>query len=210
MGSKSTIYYGAKSTIKFVTTCVKEYFNIANINYYDVILGTPFLWRLNITLDFTSPGAINMGTTMVPRNLPPETGKGVTRVADHRSLSRKPSEWDQAGRPPARSLSYPKGNKNVTFSCQSTSIWTVASPHTQDPTAVVFRSNEATPLDYPSLQVQWMDKITNLISGVPPKVPPFHQINHEINPIDPNKWINYQLPKCPDTLLLRRSASTPA
>ena len=68
---------------------------------------------------------------------------------------------------------------------------TVTSPHAQNPTAVVFRSNKATPLDYPSLRVQWMDKTTDLISGVPPKVPPFCQINHEINLIDPNKWINY-------------------
>ena len=57
-----------------------------------------------------------------------------------------------------------------------------------------------------------MDQITDLISRVPPKVPPFRQINHEINLIDPNKQINYQLPKCPDTLRkswLRRSADTP-
>jgi len=25
-------------------------------------------------------------------------------------------------------------------------------------------------------------------------------INHQINLIDPNKWINYHLPKCPDAL----------
>ena len=45
-----------------------------------------------------------------------------------------------------------------------------------------------------------MDRITDLVSGVPPKVPPFHQINHEINLVDPDKRINYQLPKCPDAL----------
>ena len=45
-----------------------------------------------------------------------------------------------------------------------------------------------------------MDWITDLISGVPPKVPPFRQIDHEINLVDPNKRINYRLPKCPDTL----------
>ena len=65
---------------------------------------------------------------------------------------------------------------------------------------VVFHSHKATPLDYPSLRAQWMDWITNLISGVAPKVPPFRQINHEINLIDPNKQINYWLPKCPDAL----------
>ena len=56
VGSKSTINYGAKSTIMFGNVRVEEYFDIANIDYYNVILGTPFLQRLNITLDFTSPG----------------------------------------------------------------------------------------------------------------------------------------------------------
>ena len=45
-----------------------------------------------------------------------------------------------------------------------------------------------------------MDQITDLVSGVLPKVPPFRQINHEINLVDPNKRINYRLPKCPDAL----------
>ena len=92
VGSKSTINYGAKSTITFGNARVEEYFNIANINYYDVILGTPFLWKHNITLDITSPGTIRMGTTVAPRNIPPATGEGVTEVVDHRSLPRKPPE----------------------------------------------------------------------------------------------------------------------
>ena len=92
VGSKSTINYGARSTITFRTAHVEEYFDIANINYYDVILGTLFLQKLNITLDFTSPGIICMGTTVVPRNIPPMTGEGVTKVVDRRSLPRKPPE----------------------------------------------------------------------------------------------------------------------
>ena len=83
---------GSKSTITFRTARVEEYFDIANINYYNVILGTPFLWKLNITLDFTSPGVIHMGTTVVPRNIPPTTGEGVTKVVDCRSLPQKPPE----------------------------------------------------------------------------------------------------------------------
>ena len=90
MGSKSTINYGARSTITFGTARVEEYFDIANIDYYDVILGTPFLRKLNIMLDFTSPGVIRMGTTIVPRNIPPTTGEGVTKVVDCRSLPQKP------------------------------------------------------------------------------------------------------------------------
>ena len=72
MGSKSTIKYGATSTITFGNQCVEEYFNIANIDYYNVILSTPFLQKLNIVLDFTSPGKIHMGTYTVPRNIPLE------------------------------------------------------------------------------------------------------------------------------------------
>ena len=61
MGSKSTINYGAKSSIVFGNKHIEEYFNVANIDHYDVILGTPFLWRLGITLDFTGQGAICIG-----------------------------------------------------------------------------------------------------------------------------------------------------
>ena len=45
-----------------------------------------------------------------------------------------------------------------------------------------------------------MDKIRDLVNGILPKVLPFRMINHQINLIDLNKQIHYQLPKCPDTL----------
>jgi len=43
IGSKPTINYGAMSTIIFGNKHIEEYFDVANINYYDVILCTPFL-----------------------------------------------------------------------------------------------------------------------------------------------------------------------
>jgi len=43
VGSKSTINYGATSTIIFGDKHIEEYFDVANIDYYDVILGMPFL-----------------------------------------------------------------------------------------------------------------------------------------------------------------------
>ena len=51
-----------------------------------------------------------------------------------------------------------------------------------------------------ALRELWMDKIVDFVSGIPPKVPPFRMINHQINLIDPDKWIHYRLLKCPDTL----------
>ena len=62
--------YGTEATIVFGNTHVEEYLNVANINYYDMILGTPFLRRLGVTLDFTGPGTIQMGASVVPKNLP--------------------------------------------------------------------------------------------------------------------------------------------
>ena len=70
VGSKLTISYGATSTIAFGNQHIKEYFDVTNIDYYDVILGTPFLRQLGITLDFASPGNIRIGTYTVPRNIP--------------------------------------------------------------------------------------------------------------------------------------------
>jgi Aspartyl protease len=57
IGSQSTINYGTNTTIRFGRKLYDEYFDVTNVEYYDAILGTPFLRKLGITLDFTSPGA---------------------------------------------------------------------------------------------------------------------------------------------------------
>ena len=51
-GSKSVINYGANTTIKYEGRESKEYFNIINIDYYDAILGTPFLRKHEVVIDF--------------------------------------------------------------------------------------------------------------------------------------------------------------
>ena len=45
-----------------------------------------------------------------------------------------------------------------------------------------------------------MDKIADLVGGIPAKLPPFREVNHEIKLIDPGRQIIYCLPKCPDAL----------
>jgi hypothetical protein len=37
-----------------------------NVEYYNTILGTPFLRKLGITLDFSSPGMVRIGNEIVP------------------------------------------------------------------------------------------------------------------------------------------------
>ena len=60
------INYGTHVTIKIGHKEVKEYFNIMNIEHYNVILGTSFLRKMGIILDFISPGIIWIGNEVLP------------------------------------------------------------------------------------------------------------------------------------------------
>ena len=51
-GSKSVINYGTNTTIKINGEESKGYFNVVNIDYYDAILGTLFLKKFKVTIDF--------------------------------------------------------------------------------------------------------------------------------------------------------------
>ena len=66
IGSRSMINYGTHATIKIGHKVVEEYFNIANIEHYDTILGTPFLRKMGIVLDFRSPGMAWIGNEVIP------------------------------------------------------------------------------------------------------------------------------------------------
>ena len=59
------IKYGTHATIKLGCKVAEEYFNIANIEHYDAILGTPFLRKMRIVLDFSSPGMAWIGNEVI-------------------------------------------------------------------------------------------------------------------------------------------------
>ena len=54
IGSQSMIHYRTHVTIKIGCKVVEEYFDIVNVEHYNVILGTPFLRKMGIVLDFRS------------------------------------------------------------------------------------------------------------------------------------------------------------
>jgi hypothetical protein len=66
IGSRSVINYGARATIKIANQSVDEYFDIANVDYYDVIIGTPLLRRLGMSLDFKGQGSVRVGNIVIP------------------------------------------------------------------------------------------------------------------------------------------------
>ena len=59
------INYGTHATIKIGCKVVEEY-DIANIEHYNAILGTPFLRKMGIVLDFRSPGMTWIGNKVIP------------------------------------------------------------------------------------------------------------------------------------------------
>ena len=51
--SKSVINYGANATKKYEGRESKEYSDIINIDYYDAILGTPFLRKHGVIINLS-------------------------------------------------------------------------------------------------------------------------------------------------------------
>ena len=52
MGSKSVINYDTNTTIHVNGIESKEYFDVVNMDYYDAILGTPFLKKYEVIINF--------------------------------------------------------------------------------------------------------------------------------------------------------------
>ncbi|KIJ26804.1 hypothetical protein M422DRAFT_272082 [Sphaerobolus stellatus SS14] len=65
VGSKSTVQYGLTTKILLSNEKYDEYFDITNVDSYDVILGTPFLRRFEILLDFKD-NRVQMGKFSFP------------------------------------------------------------------------------------------------------------------------------------------------
>ncbi|KAG6882236.1 hypothetical protein C0992_012396, partial [Termitomyces sp. T32_za158] len=54
--------------------------------------------------------------------------------------------------------------------------------------------------DIPRLRQQWQQEFADIVNGTKPELPPWREVNHEINLIDKNKQYKYHLPRCPRAL----------
>src|ERR1700683_4172195 len=52
----------------------------------------------------------------------------------------------------------------------------------------------------PDLRTKWVESAVDILTGAPPHLPPFREVNHKIPLIDEHGWYNYHLPQCPDSL----------
>ena len=58
--------------------------------------------------------------------------------------------------------------------------------------------NEYTCSEIPQLREEIAEKYSNLLGLLPLKLPPFHEVSHEIPLIDESKQLKHRLPKCPE------------
>ncbi|KAG6894352.1 hypothetical protein C0992_006480 [Termitomyces sp. T32_za158] len=54
--------------------------------------------------------------------------------------------------------------------------------------------------DIPRLHQQWQQEFADIVNGTKPELPPWREVNHEINLIDKTKQYKYHLPRCPRAL----------
>ena len=52
----------------------------------------------------------------------------------------------------------------------------------------------------PDLRKKWVESAMDILTGAPPRLPPFREVNHKIPLKDENKRYCYHLPRCPDSL----------
>jgi hypothetical protein len=83
VGSCSIVNYGTRSQLKFGAFVSDEYFDLTNIDYYDIILGTPFLTKWGISLEFSSQGGIKIEGRLVPWGKPAERAETLNAISTH-------------------------------------------------------------------------------------------------------------------------------
>ncbi len=65
-GSRSKVNFATVSSIEFTSIDVNTYLDIANLDKYDTILGTPFMRKHGISLDFETQEIVIRGTLRIP------------------------------------------------------------------------------------------------------------------------------------------------
>ena len=77
VGSRSKINYGTEDKVNFASISCKSYLDVANLDRYDCIVGTPFMRRHKIALNFRGNEIVIRGKLHIP-TIPVRGGTAVT------------------------------------------------------------------------------------------------------------------------------------
>lgn len=91
VGSRSRINFGTRVPVKVADSTASVYFDVVNVDHYDVILGVPILKQLGARLDFASCTVV-VGSTNVPVIVP-----DVPNRREQRDSAPTPSDTPDAG-----------------------------------------------------------------------------------------------------------------
>ena len=69
---------------------------------------------------------------------------------------------------------------------------------TQQPVGLKKNLNKYTHSDIPQLHEEIAESYSDLLGPLPLKLPPFHEVSHEIPLINESKQLKPRLPKCPE------------
>ncbi|KAI9057628.1 hypothetical protein FKP32DRAFT_1583327 [Trametes sanguinea] len=94
-GSRSRINYGTRAPVTLGAFGADVYFDIANLDRYDAVLGTPFLRRFGVMLDFKTNSVHIDG-----QSYPAMNRHQVSDVLSKRSGKAIPRARPKAGSPP--------------------------------------------------------------------------------------------------------------
>jgi hypothetical protein len=83
VGSCSIVNYGTSGSLKFGDFISDEYFDITNVDYYNVILGTQFPKKWGVSLGFSSQGRIKIKGWIIPQGRSAEQTKTLNTVGTH-------------------------------------------------------------------------------------------------------------------------------
>ena len=81
VGSRSKVNFGLRTDVSIGPTVVDTYFDVVNIDHYEVILGCPFMIMNNVSMDFGA-GTVRFGAgNPVPAHRGEGSGKNTTKPA---------------------------------------------------------------------------------------------------------------------------------
>ncbi|KIJ37684.1 hypothetical protein M422DRAFT_259783 [Sphaerobolus stellatus SS14] len=126
-GSRAKLYYTATTDITVGQRTYTETFDIANVDYYDVMLGTPFLRRVKANIDFNELGSIVINGETIDNDLSVWLTSNEAKV--HGILANKVTlQKEQPFAPIVDQLS--NNTKEFTFETIKNELLVVPVPHT--------------------------------------------------------------------------------
>jgi hypothetical protein len=208
VGSCSKINFGLFTEFKLGKTEGKHYFNVVNIDRYDAILGTVFMRKHGISLDF------DLDEVRV-KEKPLDTiveGESTFRQARQYAMRPQSDTEDKVFPEIVQEFTwerFPEGPKfdtpgvdpllpSILPQEQMDNLNDILFAMCKDFAGKAKAKGPLTDKDIPRLREEWKNACQDILGGAPDHLPPLREINHHIPLVDERR----------DTIIIFRSVPT--